>query len=71
MGAQLGWRPTETPRDGDVVFLSHMKDPTHVGIWIADLKSVLHCAVGGSVLYDARHLAIAQWRVRGFFTPEA
>ena len=69
--AQLGWRPTETPRDGDAVFLSRMKDPTHVGIWIADLKSVLHCAVGGSVLHDARHLAMAQWRVRGYFTPEA
>jgi hypothetical protein len=69
--AQFGWRSTETPVDGDAVFLSRMKDPTHVGIWIADVKATLHCAVGGSVLHDARHLDIAQWRVRGYFTPEA
>ena len=65
------WPIGETPRDGDAVFLSRMKDPTHVGIWIASLKATLHCAVGGSVLHDTRHLAIAQWRVRGYFTPEA
>jgi hypothetical protein len=65
------WRPTDMPRDGDAVILSRLRDPTHVGIWIADLKAVLHCAVGGSVLHDARHLAAAQWRVRGYFTPEA
>ena len=69
--AEFRWHATETPHDGDAVFLSRMKDPTHVGIWIADLKAILHCAVGGSVLHDARHLAIAQWRVRGYFTPEA
>lgn len=69
--AQLGWRPTQAPRDGDAVFLSRMRDPTHIGIWIGDLKATLHCAVGGSVLHDARHLAMAQWRIRGYFTPEA
>ncbi|MGH3638329.1 MAG: NlpC/P60 family protein [Mycobacterium sp.] len=67
--AQFGWNPTETPRDGDAVFLARLKDPTHVGIWVADLKVTLHCPIGGSVLHDARHLAAAQWRVRGYFTP--
>lgn len=69
--AEFGWRQTQTPRDGDAVFMSRMRDPSHVGVWIGDLKSVLHCPAGGSVLHDARHLAVAQWRVRGYFTPEA
>lgn len=66
---QFGWHATTTPRDGDAVFLARLRDPTHVGIWLDDLKAVLHCCEGGSVLHDARHLAAAQWRVRGHFTP--
>lgn len=68
---QFGWRPTAAPLDGDAVFMARLRDPTHIGVWIADLKATLHCAAGGSVLHDARHLAAAQWRVRGYFTPEA
>lgn len=68
--AEFGWRETAMPRDGDAVFLSRMKDPTHVGIWIADLNATLHCAAGGSVLHEARHLTAALWRVRGYFTTE-
>lgn len=69
--AQFGWKSTDAPRDGDAVILSRMKDPTHIGVWIGDLKAVLHCPEGGSVLHDARHLAASQWRIRGYFTPEA
>lgn len=68
--AQFGWRMTGTPRDGDAVFLGRLRDPTHIGIWVDDLNATLHCAAGGSMLHDARHLAAAQWRVRGYFTPE-
>ena len=70
--ADCGWRETKTPRDGDAVLLSMLRHPTHIGIWVGDLKAVLHCASGiGSTLHDARHLAMAQWRIRGFYTPEA
>jgi hypothetical protein len=66
-----GWRETKAPLDGDAVLMSMLRHPTHIGIWVADLWSVLHCAAGsGSVLHDARHLAMAQWRSRGFYTPE-
>lgn len=68
--AAFGWRESERARDGDAVFLSRLKTPTHIGVWVDDLRSVLHCAEGGSVLHDARHLRDAQWRVRGIFTPE-
>lgn len=67
---QFGWRVTTAPIDGDAVFLCRLRDPTHIGVWLADLKATLHCCEGGSVLHDARHLAAAQWRVRGYFTPE-
>lgn len=66
--AAHGWHQTTSPRDGDAVFLSRLRDPTHVGVWLADLKAVLHCCEGGSVLHDARHLAAAQWRVRGYYS---
>jgi cell wall-associated NlpC family hydrolase len=68
--ASFGWTSTDTPRDGDAVFLSQLRTPTHIGVWLGDVRAVLHCAMGGSVLNDARHLAAAQWRVRGYFTPE-
>jgi hypothetical protein len=68
--AKYGWRAITSPRDGDAVLMSQTTEPTHVGIWIGDLKATLHCPVGGSVLHDARHLAAAQWRVRGYYTPE-
>lgn len=67
----FGWHVTTAPRDGDAVFLARLRDPTHIGVWVADLASVLHCAEGGSVLHDARHLAAGLWRRRGYFTPEA
>ena len=69
---QHGWAPADVPRDGDAVSMARLREPTHVGVWVADLKSVLHCAEGsGSVLHDARHLAAAGWRVRGYYSPEA
>lgn len=68
--SQYGWKHRLVPRDGDAVFLARMREPTHVGVWLGDLKATLHCCEGGSVLHDARHLAAAQWRVRGYFTPE-
>lgn len=68
--AEYGWREATSPRDGDAVFLAKLREPTHVGVWVADLKAVLHCAEGGSVLHDARHLTLAGWRIRGYFTPE-
>ena len=67
---EYGWHETKTPRDGDAVFMSRMRDPTHVGIWLADLGAVLHCCEGGSVLHYPRHLAAAQWRVRAYYSPE-
>lgn len=67
--AQYGWKVAAVPRDGDAVCMARLRDPTHVGIWLADLKAVLHCCEGGSVLHDARHLAAAGWRVRGYFSP--
>lgn len=65
-----GWRETATPRDGDAVCMARMKAPTHIGIWLSDVRAVLHCAEGsGSVLFDARHLAMGAWRIRGYLTP--
>ncbi len=67
--AEFGWEPVEVPSDGDAVFMSQLKVTTHIGVFVGDLKAVLHCPEGGAVLHDARHLAAAQWRLRGYFRP--
>lgn len=70
--AEFGWSQVEQPIDGDAVFMSHMKHATHIGTWICDgtLQAVLHCPEGGAVLHDRAHLAVAGWRIRGFYRPE-
>jgi hypothetical protein len=68
--AAMGWHETTAPRDGDAVFMARLREPTHVGVWLADLQATLHCPAGGSVLHDARHLAAGLWRVRGYYSPE-
>lgn len=67
--AESGWQQMAGPGDGDAVFMSTFKRPTHVGVWVADLQSVLHCPEGGAVLHDKTHLAIFGWRLRGFYRP--
>lgn len=67
--AEFGWRPVSKPDDGDAAFLCTFKMPTHIGVWVDDLKSVLHCPEGGAVLHDGFHLKVAGWTLRGFFRP--
>ncbi len=67
--AEFGWQATDAPRDGDAVFLSVLRHPTHIGVWVADLGRVLHCPEGGAALHDHFHLTAAGWRLRGYFTP--
>ncbi len=67
--AEFGWETVAAPKEGDAVFLSTLKMTTHIGVWVGDINAVLHCPEGGAVLHDARHLAAAQWRTRGYFRP--
>lgn len=64
---EFGWRRVETPADGDAVFLACLREPTHVGIWVGDLKAVLHCSLGGAALHTPFHLSAFGWRVCGYF----
>ncbi len=66
---QFGWERVEMPTNGDVVFLSTFRDPTHVGIYVGDLKkpAVLHCPEGGAALHTFGHLTQLRWRLRGYF----
>lgn len=69
--SEYGWKAAARPCEGSAVFMARLRDPTHVGVWIEDLRACLHCCEGGSVLHDANHLAAAGWRVRGYYSPEA
>lgn len=66
---EFGWQQVEKPKEGDAVFLSALKMSTHIGIWVADARAVLHCPEGGAVLHGARHLAATGWRLRGYYAP--
>lgn len=65
--AEFGWRPIDAPADGDAVFLACLRQPTHVGTWVADAKAVLHCQEGGPALHSLFHLKAFAWRVCAFY----
>lgn len=67
--AEFGWVPVERPDTGDAVFMANMLHPTHVGIWVGDLKepAVLHCPEGGAALHRRAHLEMARWRIHAFY----
>ena len=68
----LGWEKVIEPRGGDAVLMAHWKHPSHVGVWVDDIRGggVLHCLDGaGSVLHTRAHLRISQWRIIAFYRP--
>lgn len=68
----LGWEEVAVPRSGDAVLLAHWSHPSHVGVWVGDLRggAVLHCVQGaGSVLHTRSHLQAARWRIVAFYRP--
>lgn len=67
--AEFGWRSTEAPETGDAVFMSFWRHPTHVGVYVADLReaSVLHCPEGGAALHSLSSLEMARWKVRALY----
>lgn len=67
--AEFGWSETATPICGDAVFLSYWTVPTHVGVYVDDVRepSVLHCPQGGVALHSLFHLKAARWRVRAYY----
>ncbi len=68
--SEFGWVRTDTPQEGDAVFMSQLKHPTHIGVVVKPRPLVvLHCTEGGAFLADEFHLKVAGWRLRGFYTP--
>lgn len=67
--AGFGWVPVDRPDTGDAVFMANMLHPTHVGVWVADLRepAVLHCPEGGAALHRRAHLEMARWRLHAFY----
>lgn len=67
----LGWRLIAAPAqaiDGDAVMMGHRTHPHHIGVFVADVPGVLHCAAGGgSVLNSLFHLEMAAWRITGIY----
>jgi hypothetical protein len=68
----FGWEQTDTPKEGDAVFLSQRKHPHHVGMVVfpGGRMHILHALEGiGVVLSDNLNLITNGWKNKGFWTP--
>ena len=68
----FGGVPTETPREGDAVFLTKADKPHHLGMVVmpGNKFHVLHVLEGaGLVISDRLHLIVNGWKITGFYTP--
>lgn len=64
------WRRTKTPTSGDAVLMARNEHPAHVGVWVADVQRVLHCAEGPGVLcQDTTSLRLNGWSNLSYWTP--
>ena len=66
-----GWTQTETPREGDAVFLAQRIEPHHIGtvVRIGNKQQILHAVrCSGVVLSDQALLRHNGWRIYGYWT---
>ena len=65
------WLKTDTPKDGDAVFLAQRLRPHHIGVvvFINNSLHVLHALTGANmVLSDKMSLKINGWKMESFWT---
>lgn len=65
------WLKTDTPKDGDAVFLMQRSRPHHIGVvvFVNDSLHVLHALTGANmVLSDKMSLKINGWKMESFWT---
>ena len=71
IGREFGYVHTDTPNEGDAVFLSQRSRPHHIGmvIFINGSLSVLHALEGvGVIVSDLLDLRANGWSVKGYYT---
>ena len=69
---RFGYGLTDTPAEGDAVFLSQRKRPHHIGmvVNVDGKKQVLHALEGyGVILSDSMDLRLGGWKIAGYWTP--
>jgi hypothetical protein len=67
----FGYRQTDTPIEGDAVFLTQRNQPHHLGMIVFSDKKmkILHALEGiGVILSDAIDLKINGWKIKGYWT---
>lgn len=71
----FGWTPIAADQvaTGDAVFMSFLKQATHVGVYVGDVRepSILHCPEGGPGLHTVRKLKDTHWRLRSYWRAPA
>lgn len=52
---EIGWVEVKNPAHGDLVTLRHVKEPQHIGTWLAiDRGRLLHAVANAGVCFDAK-----------------
>lgn len=67
----FGYRLTETPQEGDAVFLSQRTRPHHIGMVVLPDEQfyVLHALEGAGVIASTvTDLALNGWKIKGYWT---
>ena len=66
---EFGWAPVDRPQHGDVAFMSILRNPSHVGVYVGDLREplILHCAAPAASLVPVARLTSLQWRVHAYY----
>lgn len=71
IGREFGYVQTNTPKEGDAVFLSQRSRPHHIGmvIFINGSFRVLHAIEGaGVIVSDLLDLRANGWSIKGYYT---
>ncbi len=66
---RLDWRPTASPKEGDVALLRQSRHPVHVGVWLeVDGGGILHAMrERGVVFQNMRSLHLNGWQIENFY----
>ena len=66
----FGYRKTDTPKEGDAVFLTQRKHPHHIGVVIkSGGLQIIHALQGsGVIVSDLMDLRVNGWRIAGYWT---
>ncbi|MCA1944964.1 MAG: hypothetical protein LDL30_06725 [Desulfovibrio sp.] len=71
VAAHFGYHPTDTPQEGDAVFLSQRRTPHHIGMWVlpgGEPHILQAVEQAGVICPDLLTCSVHGWQLKGFWT---